>query len=51
VTVADDDGASTIDTLSVTVLNVAPMLDAGADQVVDEGSLGKRRLKSAWSRR
>ena len=36
VTVTDDDGASTLDTLTVTVLNVAPTLYAGADQFVYE---------------
>ena len=37
VTVTDDDGASTADTLIVTVENVAPTVDAGVDQTVDEG--------------
>ena len=37
VTVSDDDGASMSDTLTVTVSNVAPVVDAGADQGVDEG--------------
>jgi len=36
-TVTDDDGASTTDTLVVTVENVAPTVDAGIDQTVDEG--------------
>ena len=35
----DDDLAETCDTLTVTVLNVVPTLDAGADQTVDEGDL------------
>jgi len=39
VTVTDDDGAATSDTLTVTVLNVAPTVNAGADQTVDEGSV------------
>ena len=37
VTVLDDDGASHVDTFTVTVANVAPVLDAGVDQSVDEG--------------
>ena len=37
VTVSDDDGASMSDTLLVTVSNVAPVVDAGTDQGVDEG--------------
>ncbi|PVX23992.1 MAG: hypothetical protein CW691_08925 [Candidatus Bathyarchaeum sp.] len=36
-TVADDDGESATDTLMVTVTNVAPVVDAGADQTLDEG--------------
>lgn len=39
VTVTDDDGASTSDTLTITVLNVAPTVDAGSDQTVNEGDL------------
>jgi len=38
-TVTDDDGASKADTLMVTVNNVAPTVEAGADQTVDEGDL------------
>ena len=38
-TVEDDDGASTTVTTTVTVNNVAPTVDAGADQVVNEGDL------------
>jgi uncharacterized repeat protein (TIGR01451 family) len=37
VTVTDDDGGSNADTLTVTVGNLAPVVDAGADQSVDEG--------------
>ncbi|MDH3308011.1 MAG: PKD domain-containing protein, partial [Acidimicrobiia bacterium] len=37
VTVTDDDGGVGSDTLTVTVNNVAPTVDAGADQSVDEG--------------
>jgi len=36
-TVTDDDGASTSDTLNVTVENVAPVVDAGLDQIANEG--------------
>ncbi|MFW9914324.1 MAG: PKD domain-containing protein, partial [Candidatus Thorarchaeota archaeon] len=39
VTVTDDDGAATADTLTITVLNVAPSVEAGADQTIDEGAL------------
>ena len=39
VCVSDDDLAETCDTLEVTVANVAPVADAGADQTVDEGDL------------
>ncbi|MEW6157768.1 MAG: PKD domain-containing protein [Verrucomicrobiota bacterium] len=39
VTVTDDDGATTLDTLTIVVLNVAPTLDAGPDQVINEGQL------------
>ncbi|MHA2494029.1 MAG: PKD domain-containing protein, partial [Candidatus Hodarchaeales archaeon] len=39
VTVTDDDGAATADTLMITVLNVAPSVEAGTDQTVDEGAL------------
>ncbi len=35
--VADDDGATTCDTLAVSAGNLAPAVDAGADQAVDEG--------------
>jgi PKD repeat protein len=38
-TVTDDDGGSTSDTLTVTVNNVAPIANAGPDQTVNEGSL------------
>ena len=38
-TVTDDDGGSTPDTLTVTVNNVAPIANAGPDQTVSEGSL------------
>ena len=38
-TVTDDDNASTGDELTVTVLNVAPGVVAGADQTVNEGDL------------
>ena len=38
ITVTDDDGASASDTLTMTVNNVAPLVLAGADQVVDEGT-------------
>jgi PKD repeat protein len=37
VTVTDDDSGVGSDTLEVTVNNVAPVVDAGADQTVDEG--------------
>ena len=37
VTVTDDDGGIGSDTLTVTVDNVAPTVDAGLDQTVDEG--------------
>ena len=36
-TVTDDDGGFDTDTTVVTVLNVAPSVDAGPDQTVDEG--------------
>ncbi|HLF26956.1 MAG TPA: PKD domain-containing protein [Anaerolineae bacterium] len=36
-TVTDNDGDSGSDTLQVTVVNVAPSVDAGADQTADEG--------------
>ena len=39
VTVTDDDGGVTVDTLIVTVQNVAPTLNAGVDQTVNEGQL------------
>jgi len=39
VTVTDDDGASASDSFEVTVHNVAPVMDAGADQIADEGSV------------
>jgi len=38
-TVTDDDGGVGSDTLTVTVSNVAPTVEAGADQTVDEGEL------------
>ena len=38
VTVTDDDGGTDTDTIDVTVSNVAPTLDAGADQTIDEGA-------------
>jgi len=38
-TVTDDDGGSSTDTIVVTVDNVAPSVDAGSDQAVVEGSL------------
>ena len=37
VTVTDDDGASSLDRLTVTVSNVAPAVAAGEDLVLDEG--------------
>ena len=37
-TVMDDDGGVDSDTLTVVVNNVAPLVDAGPDQLVDEGS-------------
>lgn len=37
--VSDDDSGSDSDTATVTVLNVPPVADAGADQTVDEGSV------------
>jgi PKD repeat protein len=39
VTVTDDDGTSTSDTLTVTVLNAAPTVEAGSDQTVNEGEV------------
>ncbi|MHA1939913.1 MAG: PKD domain-containing protein, partial [Candidatus Thorarchaeota archaeon] len=36
-TVTDDDGASSMDTITVTVQNVAPTVDAGADRTANEG--------------
>ncbi len=38
-TVTDDDGGVGSDTLTVTVNNVAPTVEAGADQMVNEGEL------------
>jgi len=38
-TVTDDDGASTSDTLNVTVENVAPIVDAGEEQTTNEGDI------------
>ena len=38
-TVNDDDGGVGVDTLTVTVNNVAPTVDAGSDQTVDEGDV------------
>ena len=43
VTVTDDDGAAASDTLEVTVTNVAPTVDAGADQTVS----GRRAVSLA----
>ncbi|MCK5217385.1 MAG: PKD domain-containing protein, partial [Methanosarcinales archaeon] len=37
VSISDDDGASDSDTLMVTVMNALPIVEAGADQTVDEG--------------
>jgi PKD repeat protein len=37
VSISDDDGASDSDTLMVTVMNALPVVEAGADQTVDEG--------------
>ena len=39
ITVTDDDGASTSDTQTVTVSNIAPSVIAGVDQIVDEGAV------------
>jgi len=39
VAVTDDDGASASDSFIVTVNNVAPVMDAGSDQIADEGSV------------
>jgi hypothetical protein len=39
VSITDDDGASTTDSLVVTVNNVAPVVDAGDDRSIDEGAL------------
>lgn len=39
VTVTDKDGASAADSAMVTVDNVVPVVDAGADQIVNEGSM------------
>ncbi len=39
VAVTDDAGATGIDTMAVAVANVAPVVDAGADQTANEGSL------------
>jgi PKD repeat protein len=38
VTVVDDDGDDGSDTFTVTVQNVAPVVEAGLDQMVDEGT-------------
>jgi len=38
-TVTDDDGGSSSDEVTVTVTNVAPAANAGADQTVNEGSV------------
>jgi len=40
-TVTDDDGGINSDTLTVTVNNVAPTVDAGPDQTVNEGGMVK----------
>ena len=37
-TVTDDDGDATTDTLTITVNNVAPVVEAGPDQTTDEGA-------------
>jgi hypothetical protein len=39
VTVTDDDGGVGTDTVTVTVRNVVPTVNAGADRTIDEGSL------------
>ncbi|MBA7645143.1 hypothetical protein ES703_52896 [subsurface metagenome] len=39
ITVSDDDGGSDTKTLLVMVNNVAPMVDAGADQTANEGDV------------
>ncbi|NIV39534.1 MAG: DUF11 domain-containing protein [Anaerolineae bacterium] len=36
--VTDDDGASDVDTTTITIANVDPVVDAGPDQNVDEGT-------------
>ena len=38
-TVTDDDGGVGTGTIDVTILNVAPTVEAGADQVADEGNI------------
>lgn len=38
-TVTDDDGGVGVDTVTINVLNVPPVADAGADQTVDEGDI------------
>jgi PKD repeat protein len=38
-TVTDDDGGSHSDNQTVTVLNIDPIADAGADQIVNEGAI------------
>ena len=38
-TVTDDNAASTLDILNVTVENVAPIVDAGEDQIANEGDI------------
>ena len=38
-TVTDDDGGAGVDTVTITVNNVAPAVNAGPDQVADEGDV------------